>query len=601
MPLQPESMVIQTSARGAQTLITRDPATGGWVNAETGNPFDLEAHQRNFPQQAKELEDFIKHNAELERTGQTAMQKSLDEIDRRHQQEFNAIQKEIDQRRMEQLRREQESLEWEAEHARSTSGWGRIAGDWVVGMGDDVRDLAKAGKDAVVRTGERLGTTAGTLVYDPESISKGIKDAYDSAKKSLGSAKDKVIGKAEEVWNKPWIAVKGVMETGKAALDFATNPKKQWEAAKGMLGVDDFVSSLDPNLPITERIGKVLSGTFKLGTTIGTVGTGTVAKTAATTAGKVATGTKAAATGAKAATTASKAATGAKAATTAGKAATGTKAATTVGKVTAGTKTAAGTATQAAKAGAPKYVVSGKAPDIKGMTKASQRQIQKVAEEELVHIKIRPTTKKASELIDSGKAVAKEMDLKPKTCNWADELIGGPKDAEGAVGFFRPTKPSAKTLQRLTPKQQAEVLDQFNHRLKEYQKYGKELDAMSDKYQVIDKKIYQKVTTTVQEGGKTVKKKVLKMVTGDNDIAEITDVMGNPVSNARKQKIMSKLQDIPEANVKHQDLAAWKPGDYAFNPEAKAKMVKDTMEGGKGVVSFNPHGFPTHEYLTGAS
>jgi hypothetical protein len=88
-------MVIQTSARGAQTLIIRDPATGGWVNAETGNPFDLEAHQRNFPQQAKELEDFIKHNAELERTGQSAMQRALDEISRKEQKTMKLIKKRL--------------------------------------------------------------------------------------------------------------------------------------------------------------------------------------------------------------------------------------------------------------------------------------------------------------------------------------------------------------------------------------------------------------------------------------------------------------------------------------------------------------------------
>ncbi|HBR08685.1 MAG TPA: hypothetical protein DD735_07305, partial [Clostridiales bacterium] len=349
MPLQPESMVVQTSARGAETLIVRDPATGGWVNAETGNPFDLEAHQRKFPQQAREFEDSINRNAELERTGQTAMQKALDEIDRKHQQEFGAIQKEIDQRRMEQLRRDQESLEWEQEHAEKTSGWGRIAGDWVVNMGNDVRDLAKAGKDAVVWTGEALGTAAGTLVYDPESVSKGVKDAYDSAKKALGEAKDKVIGKAEEVWNKPWIAVQGVMETGKSALDIATDPRKQLELAKEMLGISDFGASLDPNLPITERVKKVLSGTFKLGTTIGTAGTGTAAKTAAGTVGRVATtGTKAAATGVKAATKGVKTATkGVKAATK------GVKAAGTAAKTGAPGAAAAKTALRSAPVAKP--------------------------------------------------------------------------------------------------------------------------------------------------------------------------------------------------------------------------------------------------------
>lgn len=600
MPAQaePESMVVQTSARGAQTLIVRDPVTGGWVNAETGNPFDLEGHQKNFPKQVKELEDIIKHNEELERTGQTSMQQSLDEIGRKEQEGFNAIQKEIDQRRREQLAREQESLEWQQEHARNTSGMGRIAGDWVVNMGNDVLVLGKAAgkgaKDAVVRTGEVLGTAAGIIVYNPEQAVKKAHESYESVKKTLGEAKDKVVGTAEEVWKKPWIVVKKTMEVGKAAIEIARSPRKQLELIKEEIGISDFGDSLNPNLPITERIGKVLSGTLKLGTAIGTMGTGTAAKTAATTVGKVA------ASGAKAVNTTRKAVTGAKAVTTARKAVTGTKAATTAGKAaTAGTKAATRTATQAAKAGAPKYVVSSKVPDIKGMTKASHRQIQKVADKELVHIKLRPGNPKGPELINSGKAVAKEMDMKLKTLDWRDKFIGGPKDGEGAVGYFWPSKPSVKDMRTLTAKQQTEVMDQFNHRLKEYKKYGRELDAMSDKYQVIDKKVYQKVTVTVQEGGKTTKKSALKMVASDNDVAEITDVMGKPVSEARKKRIMSEMMNIPESNVKHQDLAAWKPGDHAFNPEAKAKMVKDTMDGGKGVISINPNAFPTHEYLTG--
>ncbi len=63
----PESMVVQTSVRGATTL-NRDPATGQWVT-ESGNPFDLEAHQKNFPEQFKEFNDISQRNEELEQAG----------------------------------------------------------------------------------------------------------------------------------------------------------------------------------------------------------------------------------------------------------------------------------------------------------------------------------------------------------------------------------------------------------------------------------------------------------------------------------------------------------------------------------------------------
>jgi len=210
---------------------------------------------------------------------------------------------------------------------------------------------------------------------------------------------------------------------------------------------------------------------------------------------------------------------------------------------------------------------------------------------------VRPTTKNAAKLINSGKAVPKEMDLKPKTVDWRDSLIGGPKDAEGAVGFFRPTKPSAEAMKSLTSSQKVQVLERFGDRMKEYQKYGRDLDSMSDKYQVIDKKVYQKVTVGMEQNGKIAQKSVLKMVTGDNDVADITNMDGSPLPSDRKRDILDMILDIPESDVRHDDLLSWKPGDFAYNEDAKTKMVNDMMENGKGVVSFSPHEFPSHEYL----
>jgi len=83
---EPESREVQVTARGSTILITKDPATGGWVNAETGNPFDLEAHERNFPEYVRQFNEHTAHNEELERTGQTAMQQKLNEIKQEYEQ-----------------------------------------------------------------------------------------------------------------------------------------------------------------------------------------------------------------------------------------------------------------------------------------------------------------------------------------------------------------------------------------------------------------------------------------------------------------------------------------------------------------------------------
>jgi len=46
-PEEPTTMVVKTSHRGGETLLIKDNKTGQWINAETGNPFDLEQHQQN--------------------------------------------------------------------------------------------------------------------------------------------------------------------------------------------------------------------------------------------------------------------------------------------------------------------------------------------------------------------------------------------------------------------------------------------------------------------------------------------------------------------------------------------------------------------------
>lgn len=70
---EPESRVITVSPHGAQILIVRDPVTGEWINSETGNPFDLKAHERNLPGQVDQYREYQQRNQELEKKGETAM------------------------------------------------------------------------------------------------------------------------------------------------------------------------------------------------------------------------------------------------------------------------------------------------------------------------------------------------------------------------------------------------------------------------------------------------------------------------------------------------------------------------------------------------
>lgn len=90
IPPEPEYKIIQSNARGTPIMIQRDPVTGEWINSETGNPFDLEAHERNQAEYIEKFNEYVEHNDELERTGQTGMQQALDAITQ-EQEEREAI------------------------------------------------------------------------------------------------------------------------------------------------------------------------------------------------------------------------------------------------------------------------------------------------------------------------------------------------------------------------------------------------------------------------------------------------------------------------------------------------------------------------------
>lgn len=553
IPAEPESMVVTTSAHGAQTLITRDPATGQWVNAETGNPFDLEAHQKNFPKQVKEYDEFTKHNEELEKTGQTAMQKGLDEISKKEKEGFDAIQKEIDKRRIEQLKREQESLEWEMEHAQKTSGWGRIIGDTVKNAGDEVVDaaktLGKGAKDAVVWTGETLGTTVGMAVYDPEQALKNIGESYESVKNTLGAAKDKVVGAAQEVYNKPWIVVQGVMNTGKAVVDTVTDPKKAWEFAKDTVGAADFEKSLDPNLSLIDRIGHTFAGTVKLGATIGTAGqAGAALKGAGKLAGVA--DDLLAAGGKKLATKAP----------------------------VQGIKPAL-----EYKVG-PTYATNKKTPNLAGVTKTSQKIIQNTADDFGVQIKARPTTPQAEKWLNSGKAAPKPLEIKAKTLNKMDELLGGPQGKEGLVGYYKPKLPPEGVMKNLSQETQKKLIQQYEERSKEFSKLADTMKQYekSGKYTVADGVVYNK-------NG--------KVITGDVDIFDIVNYDGSPVKESVKKQVIASMSSKKGSNVMHEGLMSWEKGGVDFSQAAKDKMIDAATKStpGKGLTSYNPLSGPTSQ------
>jgi hypothetical protein len=91
---EPQSMVL-TTTNGAQILVVRDPVTGDWINSETGNPIDISRHEEFVKQQEKALEQQRARDAELERTGQTAMQQASTSWPRRKKKALTPSRKKL--------------------------------------------------------------------------------------------------------------------------------------------------------------------------------------------------------------------------------------------------------------------------------------------------------------------------------------------------------------------------------------------------------------------------------------------------------------------------------------------------------------------------
>ena len=454
-----------------------------------------------------------------------------------------------------------------------------------VNIKNELVETAGIIKDGVVSIAGEVKQAVVDVYNDPQILVDTVKGTAGDIKDGVVSVVTETAQAVKDIYNNPELildTLKGSAETVKnvvsnvasAIYTTVTDPEKAWEFVKDAVGIKDFQNSWDPNKPLITRIGSVLTGTIKLGTTIASAGqAGAAIKSGVKAAGGfiddvgrvVGSGIKK----------------GGSLVDDAARAAAGTK------KIVKGVPNKL-----PVKPGAG-YTTSGKPVKLGGITDKSAKAIQNVADDMGVQIHTRPVTGKAKDLLESGKALPKPMEIKAKTLNKIDELIGGPQGREGAVGIFQPKKPPENIMNKLSKEVREQIEERFEKRAKEYTKYIDELKSNKN-VEIIDNIIYDKKTG--------------KVFTGDVDIYDITNFDGSPLPEHIKQQVWQKLEKIGPSNVKHGNLTSWnlKPEDPHFDPEAFEKMIKDGMKtyindegqlvNGSGVTSFNPLNNPTHSY-----
>lgn len=79
IPYEPETMVLKTSANGAESLYVKDPATGEWVNSETGGILDLEKYPEAMEQMQQNKEWSQARDQEIQSRGGSEHDKDLRE------------------------------------------------------------------------------------------------------------------------------------------------------------------------------------------------------------------------------------------------------------------------------------------------------------------------------------------------------------------------------------------------------------------------------------------------------------------------------------------------------------------------------------------
>lgn len=205
---EPETMVLKTSARGAESLYVKDPETGEWINAETGGVLDYEDYKANAEDQfAQDLAVLEKHSADNQKPDEE-FAKAMKEIDEKFAKDQH-LQKLEKKYGTDKLGLIKATITQRAEQERENfETWQRI-GD-IAQVGEVSSKVVLAGADTAI---DIMGQTVPGGHYVRAGY-KVLKGAAGSAAEHHAKGQDWTAGATEGF-------IKGA---GDAAGDYVKNP-----------------------------------------------------------------------------------------------------------------------------------------------------------------------------------------------------------------------------------------------------------------------------------------------------------------------------------------------------------------------------------------
>jgi hypothetical protein len=249
------------------------------------------------------------------------------------------------------------------------------------------------------------------------------------------------------------------------------------------------------------------------------------------------------------------------------------------------------------------------------MPEANQAKFQKIAEDYGVEIDVRPTAREAPALLEQG-ALPKPEDLKSKTINDLDVLLGARPDDLGKVGFFKPEPPprpagmddaipgsaEEKALREVWKKR----VDRFTQREAEYWDNAKRMtelqrriEAQQEKAETgMDERGTHKehqvaigddgvVRAVIEKGGSLAE----PPFTGDHDVFDIRNADRSPLTKEKYDDIVAKMKTAG-MGVAHGAHMWWTPTTPAEFAIYEAIITRHAS-GAEPLIRFSPGKPPT--------
>ncbi|MFC8624934.1 WXG100-like domain-containing protein [Streptomyces anulatus] len=205
-----------------------------------------------------------------------------------------------------------------------------------------------------------------------------------------------------------------------------------------------------------------------------------------------------------------------------------------------------------------------------------------VARDRNVVVDVRPTNPSAPRWLDAG-AMPKPQDIKAKTVNEVDVLLGADAGNVGLVGYFQPVLPD----QRSVPVDAWDrVVSRFNQRSTEFH----ELAGKMDRYEADGKfTVHEGIVFGFDGEGER------RPITGDHDLFDVSSPDGSRISHPEHDALIDEMR-AKDMAVVHGAHMFWNP-PTAFDKSVFDKIVSSHQgPSGEPLLRFSPNS--DHAVLT---